>query len=435
MRTEELTNAASKVFKPPSSRWLRFALALLVAAVCLWAMVGAWRAGASRLLTYHARAARLLAQADEAVETAPHDPEARSARALVLLNNRDLAAALAEYERAAALRPRDYLLWLELGRARDRANDAAGALAAMEQSARLAPAYAQPRWHLGNVLFRAGRFEEGFVEMRRAAFGDASLLPGLIDLAWNVSGDDPAVVEQLIQPERASWHTALAKYFAGRGRAAEALAQFRAAGGIREEDRQALVKELLAARRYAEAYEVWAAKGGAGDRGAGAESSRVHDGGFADRMARDNSGFGWRPAQDADALRISLDKTAPRSGAQSLRVDFNGSPGSPMLTQLIVVAPETRYRLSFGARTEDVVTGGPPFVGVSDAGGEQQVTLARSESFEKNSGGWREYTVEFTTGKTTSAVVLSLAREDCGGGPCPIFGRLWLDDFEIREAK
>ncbi|HYG83081.1 MAG TPA: tetratricopeptide repeat protein [Pyrinomonadaceae bacterium] len=398
-------------------------------------MLSAWRAGASRLLTRHAKTARLLAQADEAVKTSPHDPEAHSARALVLLNNRDLAAALAEYERAAALRPRDYLLWVELGRARDMANDAPGALAALEQAVRLAPAYAQPRWHLGNVLFRAGRFEEGFGEMRRAAIGDASLLPGLIDLAWNVSNEDPALVEQLIQPERASWRTALAKYFARRGRAAEALAQFRAAGGIREEDRQALVKELLAARRYAEAYEVWAAKNEAGDRSAGAESARVHDGGFERRVARDDNGFGWRPALDTDALRVSLDKTAPRSGAQSLRVDFNGNPGSPILTQLIPVAPDTRYRLSFGARTEDVVTGGPPFVGVGDASGERQVTLARSESFEKNSGGWREHAVEFTTAKTTTAVTVFLAREDCGGGPCPVFGRLWLDDFELQTTK
>lgn len=398
-------------------------------------MLSAWRAGASRLLTYHARTARLLEQADEAVQTSPRDPDARSAHALLLLNNRDLAAALAEYERAVALRPRDYLLWLELGRARDRANDAQGALAALEQSVRLAPAYAQPRWHLGNVLFRAGRFEDGFGEMRRAALGDASLLPGMIDLAWNVSGEDPSVVEQLIQPERTSWHTALAKYFVRRGRSAEALAQFRAAGGIKDEDRQTLVKELLAAKRYLEAYEVWAANAETGSRREGAESARVYDGGFENRMTRDNSGFGWRPAQDTDALRVSLDKTAPRSGAQSLRVDLGGNASSPILTQLIPVEPDTRYRLSFGARTEEVVTGGPPFVGVRDAGDEQPRPLAQSESFEKNSGGWREHAVEFTTSKTTNAVVIFLAREDCGGGPCPVFGRVWLDDFELQKTR
>jgi tetratricopeptide (TPR) repeat protein len=428
--------AAAKPFRTPTPRSLRLALALLVAAGCLWGMLSAWRAGASRLLTQHARAARLLAQADEAVSTAPHDPDAHSARALVLLNNRDLTAALAEYERAAALRPRDYLLWLELGRARDRANDPQGALAALAQAVRLAPAYAQPRWHLGNALFRAGQYEEAFGELRRAALGDAALLPSLIDLAWNASGEDASVVEQLIQPERASWRTALAKYFAGRGRAAEALAQFRAAGGIKEEDRQALVNELLAARRYAEAYEIWAA-GPEAEGVAAAGPGHVHDGGFENQIARGAQGFGWRAAQDTEALRVSLDKAGPRSGAQSLRVDFGGNPSvsRPLLTQLIPVEPHSRYRLSFSARAEEVITGGPPFVGVSDAGAEEgQRPLALARLPEQSSGGWREHIVEFTTAETTGAVLVFLAREGCGGaGPCPIFGRLWLDDFELRK--
>jgi hypothetical protein len=331
------------------------------------------------------------------------------------------------------LRPRDYLLWLELGRARDRANDAPGALAALEHAVRLAPAYAQPRWQFGNALFRAGRYEEGFGELRRASLSDPALLPSLIDLAWNASGEDPGVVEQLVQPESASWRTALAMYFARRGKVAEALAQFRAAGGIKEDDSQALVKELLAAGRYREAYEIWAA-------GAEAEGGResVHDGGFENRITRDTTGFGWRAAQDTEALRVSLDKAGPRSGAQSLRVDFNGNPNlsQPILTQLIPVEPNTSYRLSFSARAEELVTGGPPFVGVSDAGREGQRPLALTRLPEQNSGGWREHVMEFTTAETASAVLVLLSREGCGGpGPCPIFGRLWLDDFGIRRAR
>lgn len=424
---------AVKANRISTRRPLRYALALLVAAGCVWGMLSAWRAGASRLLTQHAKTARMLEQADRAVETAPHDPEAHSVRALVLLNNRDLPAALAEYERAASLRPRDYLLWLELGRARDRSNDAPGALAALEQAVRLAPAYAQPRWQFGNALFRAGRYEEGFGELRRAALADPALLPSLIDLAWNVSGEDPGVAEQLVQPESVSWRTALAKYFARRGKVAEALAQFRAAGGIREDDNKALVKELLDAGRYREAYEIWAA-------GTEAEGGResVRDGGFEGRITRDTAGFGWRAAQDTEALRVSLDKAGPRSGAQSLRVDFNGNanPSHPILTQLIPAEPNTRYRLSFGARAEELVTGGPPFVGVSDAGGGGQRPLALLRLPEQNSGGWREHVLEFTTAETTSAVLIFLSREGCGAeGPCPVFGRLWLDDFEIRRAR
>jgi cytochrome c-type biogenesis protein CcmH/NrfG len=95
---------------------LRLALALLGVAVCSWGIWTSWRCGASRLLTYHSRIEGLLAQSDNATNMTPDDPEAHSVRASVLLNLNELDGALAEYERAVALRPKDYLLWLELGR-------------------------------------------------------------------------------------------------------------------------------------------------------------------------------------------------------------------------------------------------------------------------------------------------------------------------------
>jgi Flp pilus assembly protein TadD len=366
-----------------------------------------------------------------AVNKTPNDPEAHSGRAFVLLNTGNLAAALPEYERTVALRPRDYYLWLELGRALDMNNDEQGALAALEQAVKLAPDYAQPRWHLGNVLFRAGRVEAAFRELRRAAMSDLTLLPNLIDLAWGASGGDPAAVEQVIKPERTSWRIALAKYFIKRGQISEALAQFRLAGGISEEDRQALIKELLAARRYKEAYEVWAANSGTGESGI----AQIIDGGFESKMSRAGSSFGWQLTRDTQGLRVSLEQSRPHSGEQSLRFDFNGdsNPTQPILTQLVLVEPNTRYRLSFTVRMEEIVTGGLPLVSVSDVTGKESQALAQSSIFQQSSGGWQEYTVDLKTTKMSGAVLISLHRQNCSSGPCPIFGRLWLDDFILQK--
>src|SRR5207253_8349631 len=109
--------------------------------------------------------------------------------------------AINEYEQAARLRPRDYFLWLSLGTARDQAGDERGALAAFQESVRLAPYYAEPRWQFGNALLRAGRLDEAFAELRRAAVSDSSLLPGLVDLVWGVYGGDAFMVQQVIQPQ------------------------------------------------------------------------------------------------------------------------------------------------------------------------------------------------------------------------------------------
>jgi hypothetical protein len=375
--------------------------------------------------------AQLLAKSERAVNSTPNDPEAHASHAFVLLNTNGVIAALPEYERAVALRPRDYFLWLELGRARDMADDEQGALAALEQSVSLAPEYAQPRWQFGNALFRAGQVEAAYMELRRAALSDMTLLPNLIDLVWGASGGDVAAVERIIQPDRASWHLALAKFFIKRGKTSEGLMQFRAAGVLPEQDRQALLKELLDAKHYKEAYELWAFD--SGDSGI----ASINDGGFEGKMSRDALGFGWQLTRETQNLRLTLDRANPHAGAQSLRVDFNGdsNPGQAIVTQLILVEPGTRYRLRFAARTEELVTGGLPLLAVSDVSNMETSVLAQSPPFRQNSNEWQEYTLEFTATKTTTALLLSLRRQNCSASPCPIFGRIWLDDFVLQKIS
>jgi Tfp pilus assembly protein PilF len=428
-----LPEPANKFTRLSLPRSIRQALAGVVIVVCVFGILNAWRASASRLLTHHGRTAQLLVQTEAAVSMMPSDPEAHSGRAFVLLNMNNLAAALPEYESAAALRPGDYFLWLELGRARDMADDEEGALAALEQAVKLAPQYAQPRWQLGNALFRSGRVEEAFRELRRAAVSDLTLLPNLIDLAWGASAGDAARVEQIVQPERTSWRLALAKFFIKHGKTLEAVAQFRAAGEISKQDRQALLDDLLAARRYQEAYEVWAADSAIGKR-EGAIAS-VNDGGFEGTLSRDNLSFGWRLTRDTPAIRLSLDRNNTREGINSLRVDFNGDTNvnQPIIAQLILVEPNARYRLRFAARTEQLVTGGLPVVLINDVGSKENRTLAQSSPLKPGSEEWQELTVDFTAVETTDAVLVTLQRQNCSSSPCPIFGRLWLDDFVIQK--
>ena len=95
--------------------------------------------------------------AERAVSLSPSDAEAHHALAVALALGGDEGGAVTELERAAALRPRHYLVWLRLGRGRERAGDAEGALAAYREAVRLAPAYAASRWQLVNTLLRAGR--------------------------------------------------------------------------------------------------------------------------------------------------------------------------------------------------------------------------------------------------------------------------------------
>ena len=55
---------------------------------------------------------------------------------------------------------------------------------ALRRATELAPSYAYPRWYLGNLLLRSGRYNQAFAELRRAADADPELRSQLLNLAW-----------------------------------------------------------------------------------------------------------------------------------------------------------------------------------------------------------------------------------------------------------
>jgi tetratricopeptide (TPR) repeat protein len=416
-------------------RTSRLAAATAALLCCLGAAYLSGRTGLSKLRSDDSLQSGSLAAADSAVALTPSDPDAHYARALALSFNGAAAGdVVKEYERAAALRPRDYFLWLAVGSARDQAGDERGAVAAYREVVSLAPFYAQPRWQLGNVLLRIGRSEEAVAELRLAAASDPKLLPAFIDLAWGASGGDAGAVEQLVNPNTDAWRLALSRFFVKRGKTAEALSLFRLAGGASDKERSELLRELLTAKRFTEAYEVWAS----GMNGEGARRQPITgiiDPGFEERIKLDETGFGWQIPRDLQSVRVSIDQSQAREGASSLRLDWGGdsNPASTVVSQIVLVEPSARYRLRFAARTDQLVTGGPPLIAITDPGGDESHELARSDLLPPGTTSWRDYTVEFATGKETRAVRIVLRRQSCSSAPCPIFGSLWLDNFSLER--
>lgn len=414
---------------------------------CLLAIWTTGRAGLSRLLAEsvvrsavspsESQAAR-VATANQAVLLTPSDPVAHRARAAALMDAGVLEEAIREYERAVALRPSHYTLWVELGRARDQRDDQTGALEAFTEAARLAPYYAQPHWQLGNVLFRMGRREEAFAELRRAALSDLTMLPAAIDLAWASYAGDTRAIEEVFKPETPQWRLAFARYFAKHAKPVEALEQFRAAGPLPDYERRAFLMDLLGARQFAAAYEVWSSGAETKNNELRSGVAQITDGSFESGLKYDDPGFGWQLARGLEALRFSLDTAEPKEGAHSVRIDFNGeyNPALAIMTQLVLVEPKARYRLHFASRSQEMVTGGLPIITVSDAsstGGGSAPSLAESRPLPQGTSGWQDQTMEFATGDETSAVIVSFVRQSCGSGPCPIFGRIWLDQFSIEK--
>lgn len=391
--------------------------------VLIWTILFTSRIGLSRILVTYALGTRDSLAANEAVRLSYSDSETHYARALLLRNAGFAGEAADELHKAVAFRPRDYVLWLELGITREELGDPAGAESAMNEAVRLAPYYAVSRWQRGNLLLRMRRYDEGFADLRMAARSNPELTTSLVDLAWGFSQSDAAIAQQLAEINSPTMHATFALYLARRGRAKESVEQFGQAGDVSEDIKRDIVAALLERGAINEAYLIWA--------GASASPS-VHNGGFEAQLSLEEYGFSWRVSRRTQGAQLSLDSESPHEGQQSLRIDFNGEsdPQTPVLTQLMVVEPNKTYQLVFVERAKGLVTGGVPAISVFDAGDKK--LLAKSPGLGKQSG-WNLQTVDFISRPSTKAVLVTLQRENCSTSPCPAFGTLWLDSFELTR--
>lgn len=421
--TDELGPDAQRLYAP-----LRVAVALAAAAFFLWCAWGALRAGASRMVSVYAARAAVPDAADASIALAPSDPEAHYTRANLSADAGDHAGAARGYEAALSLRPRDYVLWAELGKAREEAGDAEGALEAFRKAVALAPFYARPRWQLGNALLRAGRREQAVEEMGRAAESDPRLYPNLVETLWHAGGRDPRALARDARPATAEQWLAVVRFLVKAGESREGLRLLRESGAtLSAAARARLVADLLAAEDFMGAHEVWA------DGRKGARRGSFADGGFEGEARTDEEGFGWRFLSGARGVKLSLDAESPREGARSLLVEYAGAsePAERAVSQLVPVEPGARYRLTFAARTKNLVTGGPPVVEVF-AASKAGAALASTPALPNATDGWRDFALEFVA-PAGGAVRVALRREPCASSPCPAFGSVWLDAFELRR--
>src|SRR6185503_6829369 len=150
-----------------------------------------------------------------------------------------------------------------------------------------------------------------------------------------------------------------------KGNSQEAVAQLRALDGAPDENKSDIVKQLIPRKAFKEAYEVWRT-----DKLSPSERTppSLYDGGFEGSLSHEDTGFGWRVSRSSPGVRLSVDSTQPHTGSRALLIEFLGesNPSAPIISQLDIVEPSRHYRLSFAARTKDIVTGGLPMVVVND---------------------------------------------------------------------
>lgn len=377
--------------------------------------------------------------AESAVRLAPTDPLSHLMLARLYrvgFDPEELPRALEEYERAASLAPNDYLIWMEMGRARAASGDAEGGVAALRRAVALAPNYAEPRWHLGNALLRAGRADEAFVELRRAADADPEKYrPQAFNLAWQVYDQNmPRVIEAVGTTPAA--RAQLVGVLIGRARLDDAVAVWSSLSAQEKRAQPdaggAVARALYERRQYHRALQVL---GEAGLAGQGESLGTISNAGFeSDIELPGKQFFQWQVSPTA-GTQVALDARTAHGGRRSLRLLFNvsGRIDFRNVWQTVAVEPSTRYRLTYFVRTDDLKSAATLATFISDAASET-TALGQSAPVPAGTNDWQQAAVDFTTGAQTEAVVVRLVRAGCPDESCPIYGKIWYDDFDLQRS-
>jgi len=347
----------------------------------------------------------------------------------------NLQETVREFETAVRLAPNDFRYWDELGRAFEMTGDSEAGEIALRRSVDLAPSYYYPRWHLGNLLLREGKFEEAFPHLFRAATANEELWPQVFNLAWQAYDQDVDRIasEACREP---SVRAMFCVYLVGVKRSDDAVRLWKT---ISAWDRsqltargQALRKALIEAKQFRAALEV-TRDVEVGDS-AVSDAEKISNGGFEQALTIPTSRFfGWTIASSGQA-QISIHDSGHNSG-HSLQIVFSAPNKLDRVnaSQTIVVQPNTQYHFECYARTEKVNSASPPVIIVLDSA--DGMPLANSAPVPNGTNDWQKLSVDFRT-KSSDGITIVIGRLPCTVGDiCPLFGTVWYDDFSLQHGS
>jgi Flp pilus assembly protein TadD len=405
-----------------------FALFVL-ALICTVGTISA-RRGLSHYLVYKAVISDSELSANEALNLNTSNPDAHKTRGLMLSKKGEYREAFEHFDRALSLRENDYLLWLRRGFTRYKLGDFAGAESDYRQAVALAPEYAQPYRYLGRLLLKENRFEEAFSNLSRAAELDDSLMREVLHLARKTYPGDAAAIERAVAPKTPEAKKRTALYLIKYNMTAEAV-NLLTSGDIGDKEANDLIDTLISSNEIHLAFDVWKKK----YQISPTAENLLLDGDFEEISTESDAGFGWQINQDDSKVNISINSKEGFSGSRGLHLQFEGDsdPNAHLIWQLIPVTAGKNYRLTFAGYSEDLVTGGAPFVAVLDAAGDQ--AIAESTVINNGKGEWRQFEINFTAPDRSEGVIVGIKRRKCKNNPCPAFGSVYFDNFDLREIN
>lgn len=374
------------------------------------------------------------AVADLSTSLSPSDPMTvwfSVSSAKNLFTPEEISESLQKYEKVVRLAPNDYRWWIELGRAREQADEIPQAEAAFLRAVELAPNHTYPQWQIGNFYLRQGEIEKSFASLRKAAANNLIYRQQVYSTLWDFTEKNTSQLEALAGND-AGMRADLALFYASKEQADDALRVWNSLTP-EEQSRNERVSKLVAQALFEKKY-FRSAVGFASSLGIDkeAKAETVQNGGFESAVGRETeSYFSWKitPAEKVD---VRLDPTQKAEGNRSLRLVFNGYTGATYANvyQIVAVEPNAKYRLTFRYRTENLKSGGNPLMEIINANDDKPI--AQTSALAGGTNDWQAATLDFAAPPNAQGVIVRVARAFCGN-QCPIVGTIWFDDVQLSR--
>lgn len=359
----------------------------------------------------------------------PFDADFYETGAMLGENTGNLEMVSENLVQAIYYRPKDYVLWLKLGKTRELLGQNEGAETAFRRALGLAPLYGEPFFAYGNFLVRNNRIDEGFKNLHFAFERNPRYFAKVFALARKQTNGSAEETIKLLMPLDLSQREKLAELLFAQN-------EYASIPGIscREEDlsamkRSEMVVKLLEKRQFRYACQIYARSCNSIEKTA----VDLLDGDFEKARIEKNIGFGWRTDNLPEAVKIGLDNKTFFSGSYSLGIVFDGVYDSslPIIRQTTVVGKNHFYKLSFAYRSERITSGSLPVLQLILKEKDNEL-MYKEIKLAENSGDWVTVSIPIETDNQAEALEIRLTRQNCKEILCPIFGRLWLDNFTLQ---
>lgn len=352
----------------------------------------------------------------------------------------NLPEAVKYLRQAVQSNPRRWDYWIDLGIVCDETGDTACSDPAFERAAAINPKTPSILWASGNHYLLTNRPEMSFPVFRRLLILDPNYLDSVLRLCFAATRDAQAIYTSVLPagPDAFARFTFLKFLCAAADYETAMKIWAQMVAGPDPAPQVSVVKPfldfLVDHNQIDDAEAVWSQLQSAGvilpGPPAGA-ANLLYNSRFETPPL--NTGFDWN-VSDSQDLEIDLADPSGHGGGKCLRAEFlvGRNADYDLVDQLILLKPDTRYRLSAWARSSNLTSDSGPRLRVAEVGCRD--CPVRTSDATVGTTPWHSLEIEFLTQPQTRAARISFWRPRQQSQLRDITGTVWLDELKLEAV-